>query len=62
MTTLQYVKPNEEQKILMQLFRDKYEYLYQQIQAVPKSRGQSLALIKLEESAMWLNKALTDND
>lgn len=62
MTTLQYVLPTEEQKATMQKFRDKYEVLYKELEQLPKGRGLSLALTKLEESAMWLNKALTKND
>lgn len=61
MPTLQYVQPTEEQKELMQSFRDAYEDLYKQIETLDNSRGKSLALTKLEESAMWLNKAITHN-
>lgn len=56
----------QEQIDLMQNFRDKYQALYKEIEAlqaeVPKSRDFSLALTKLEESAMWLNKYITKND
>lgn len=62
MPTLQYVQPTDEQKEVMQKFRDKYEALYKEVQQLPASRGLSLALTKLEESAMWLNKAITKND
>jgi hypothetical protein len=63
MPTLQYVQPTDEQKQTMQTFRDKMEILRQEISAiVPQSRGTALALTKLEESSMWLNKALTNND
>lgn len=63
MPTLQYVQPTDEQKATMQTFRDKMEVLYQEISAItPNSRGKSIALTKLEESAMWLNKAITQND
>lgn len=58
----QYVQPSEEQKAQMQVFRDKYEALGKELELLPKSRGMSLAITKLEESAMWLNKALTKND
>ena len=60
--TLQYVQPTEEQKVAMQGFRDKYEALLDEVQTLPKSRGLSLAITKLEESAMWINKAITQND
>ena len=62
MPTLQYVQPSDEQKELMQQFRDKYEALYKEVSGLEKSRGLSLALTKLEESAMWLNKSITKND
>ena len=62
MATMQYVKPTDEQLATMQQFRDKYEALYNEVKSLPASRGLSLALTKLEESAFWLNKALTKND
>ena len=65
MSTLQYVKPTEEQLVLMQEFRDKYETLFNDIKGLETpttSRGLALAKTKLEESAMWLNKAITNND
>ena len=60
--SFQYVQPTEEQKALMQSFRDKYEALAVELAMLPKSRGLSLAVTKLEESAFWLNKAITQND
>ncbi|MDZ4712436.1 MAG: hypothetical protein SGI89_08935 [bacterium] len=62
MATLQYVEPTEEQKSIMQTFRNKYEALFNELKSLPASRGMSLAVTKLEESAMWLNKAITKND
>lgn len=59
--TLQYVQPTEEQKAKMQEFRDKMETLYREIEALPKNRGNALALTRLEEAAMWLNKGITEN-
>lgn len=60
--SLQYVQPTEEQKEQMQVFRDRMESLIHDIKAVvPDNRGRSLALTKLEESSMWLNKAITNN-
>jgi len=58
----QYIQPTEEQKITMQTFRDKYEALATELKSLPSSRGLSLAVTKLEESAFWLNKAITQND
>ena len=62
MPTLQYVAPTEEQEEMMQKFRDKYEVLYNEVKELPASRGLSLALTNLEQSAMWLNKSITKND
>lgn len=62
MPTLNYVQPTEEQKKVMQDFRDIMETLYKKIEVeVDQSRGKSLALTKLEEASMWLNKAITGN-
>jgi hypothetical protein len=61
MATFQYVQPTEEQKAQMQLFRDKYQALSLELDALPKNRGLSLALTKLEESSFWLNKSITEN-
>lgn len=59
----QYVQPSEEQKALMQNFRDKFEALHKEIEGkVPHSRGRSSAFTKLEEGSFWLNKAITQND
>ena len=60
--TFQYVQPTDEQKELMQSFRDKYETLTEELKLLEKSRGLSLAITKLEESAFWLNKSITKND
>jgi hypothetical protein len=62
MATFQYVQPTDEQKETMQKFRDEYETLANELKWLEPSRGLSLALTKLEESAMWLNKAITKND
>jgi hypothetical protein len=65
MPTFQYVQPTEEQKAIMQTFRDRYEALASQINTelpMQSSRCMSLALTKLEESAFWLNKAITHNE
>lgn len=59
--SFQYVQPIDEQKELMQSFRDKYEALAKEVATVPPSRGVSLAMTRLEESAFWLNKAITNN-
>ena len=61
MSTLQYVKPTDEQLATMQEFRDKFEVLLTEMSALPANRGLSIALTKFEESAMWLNKSITKN-
>ena len=61
--SFQYIEPTEEQKAKMQEFRDEYEILADKIKNnQPSTRGQALALTKLEESAFWLNKSITLND
>lgn len=63
MGTFQYVQPTAEQLVTMQKYRDRFEALATEIQQeLPSSRGLSLALTNLEQSAMWLNKAITKND
>lgn len=59
--TLEYVQPTPEQIEVMQNFRTKMGALYTEIDELPTSRGKSLALTKLEECSMWLNKAITNN-
>lgn len=61
MPTLQYIQPTEEQLAVMQSFRDKFESLFNEMKELPTNRGIALALTKFEESAMWLNKGLTNN-
>ena len=62
MATFQYVKPTDKQLVTMQKFRDKYAALAKELEEeVEFSRGLSLALTKLEESAFWLNKGITQN-
>lgn len=60
--SFQYVQPTDEQKELMQNFRDKYQTLSEELRGLMMSRGLALALTKLEESAFWLNKSITKND
>ena len=61
MSTLQYVKPTDEQLEAIQGFRDLFESLYNEMKSLPENRGLSIALTKLEESAMWVNKSITNN-
>jgi len=60
--SFQYIQPTEEQKEIMQVFRDKFEALTEEIKSlVEESRGRSLAITKLEEASFWLNKGITHN-
>ena len=62
-STYKYVEPNESQKEVMEEMRDAFKVLHELIQRkIPQSRGRSIAITKLEESAMWVNKAITNND
>jgi len=54
--------PTFEQSALMQDFRNDYEKLLTKLNEQENSRGRSLAITKLEESSMWINKAITKND
>ena len=61
MITFQYVPVDEETKAKVQIFRDKFEELYKEVSELPSNRGLSVALTKLEEASMWLNKSITNN-
>lgn len=61
MPSFQYIQPTEEQVKTMQHYRDLYEALYKELEALPSNRGRSVAMTHLEESAMWLNKGITNN-
>ena len=60
--SFQYIKPTTAQVETMQIFRDKYQALATELGELAPSRGLSLALTNLEQSAFWLNKAITKND
>ena len=61
--SFQYIKPTDEQVVLMQEFRDKFELLAKEInEKILESRGRSLSITKLEEAAFWLNKGITNNN
>jgi hypothetical protein len=62
MANFQYIQPTDEQKALMQEFRDRFQALSDDIiTKVPESNGFNRALVKLEEAAFWLNKGITNN-
>ena len=59
----QYVDPTEDQKTDMQIFRNRFQELHDDlVDTQDSSRGLSLCLTKLEEASFWLNKAITKND
>jgi len=59
--TFNYVPVDEEKQALMNAYRLVYQNLYDSLQVLPKNRGLSIALTKLEESNMWVNKSITEN-
>ncbi len=59
--TLEYVKPTDEQLATMQKFREIMGEVFKEMKKLPPNRGLSIALGKFEESAMWLNKSITNN-
>jgi hypothetical protein len=59
-STMQYLKPSEEQQQTMSDVRAIYAHALEQLEAkIPNGRYLSLAVTELEASAMWANKAIT---
>jgi hypothetical protein len=59
----QKVPVTQQQELLMQHFRNKFEELAEDIKnKVVLSRGKSSCMTKLEEAMFWLAKAVTGND
>lgn len=55
----EYQKPNDNQIELIVAYRHELQKVYEMILAdLPESRERSLAITKLEEASMWLNKAV----
>lgn len=59
--TLAFVEPTPEQKTKMKYFRDKMGEVLLELQEMTPNRGISMAMTKLEEASMWLNKGITNN-
>ena len=57
----EYQKPTEEGVLLLQETRDDYKKLYERLLRLPNCREKSLAITKLEESSMWVNKGIVFN-
>ena len=55
----QYCSPNDAQLIKLETLRKLFTKVENEISTFPPSRELSVALTKLEEAAMWANKAVT---
>ena len=54
----QFHNPTEKQKEVMAMFRAKFQELAELIEAnAPVCRERSTAITRMEEAAMWANKA-----
>ena len=63
MTDFQSKVPTDKQKSTMDIYRNSFLQLAEEImEDVPDCRERSLALTKLEEASMWLNKAIVNNE
>lgn len=60
MSRFDYVKYDPQTAALQEGFKIAYGNIAQAIEALPSGRAPSLALTKLEESYMWVGKALRD--
>lgn len=58
MKPFDHVSVTNDAFIIMKEFRDKFQSLYDDIDKLNKSREISLAITKLEEASMWLNKGI----
>lgn len=54
----EYQAPTSESIVVIQNFRETCSNLHNLILGLPESRERSLAITKLEETSMWLNKAI----
>lgn len=60
MSRFDYVKYNDVAAKLQAAFKEKFEDLTSAVEALEDGRAKSLVLTKLEESYMWIGKALRD--
>lgn len=60
MSRFDYVKYDEEALALQEICKKMFTDIAEVIGALPAGRAQALALTKLEESYMWIGKALRD--
>jgi hypothetical protein len=62
-STMQYLTPNDEQKVHMAKVREAMAATLAVLETLPSGRYKALAITALEESAMWANKGVTrDSD
>lgn len=61
MSRLDYVKYDEEATSLQALFKMTFDNLVEALEKMPSSREAALAITKLEESYMWVGKAIRNN-
>lgn len=56
-----YIKYDAEAEKAQSIFKALFVNLSKMIGALPRGRAQALALTKIEESYMWVGKAIRDN-
>jgi hypothetical protein len=61
MNRFDYVAYDEISQIQQAMFKEKYEVLTSNIEELNQDRAALLALTKLEESYMWVGKAIRNN-
>lgn len=61
MSRFDYVKYDLDNQQAQHVFKITFETIAECLEAMPPSREVSLALTKLEESYMWIGKALRDD-
>lgn len=63
MTNFQSKVPTDKQKNTMDTYRGTFQQFADIImEEIPDCRERSLAITKLEEASMWLNKAIINNE
>lgn len=57
----EYQKPTDEQVAQITAMRDAMKAVYDNLMSLPESRERSIAITKLEEASMWMNKGIVFN-
>lgn len=60
--SFEYQAPTPAQVTTLSSIRDAYKALHDTLMQLPASRERSLAITKLEESNMWVNKSIVFAD